>query len=100
MITVAEILPPEPARPPMPGPLIVTDSGHGVLLQPDGSYALTRIEQGITMGWMDIGPGAILLAIRDAHCLAPGIATTLTRPGLKGLIADLQSIDAQLDALW
>lgn len=95
-VMVAEILPPETARPPMPGPLIVTQSGQGLLQQPDGSYALARIEQGLTLGWMDLGGGFALLSIRDAHCLAPGMATTISRAGLQGLIADLQSIDAQL----
>lgn len=84
-------------RPPIPGPLIVLANGMGLIPQPDGTHALRHIEQGLTLGWMPTPEfGGILLSIRDMHCHAEGVVTTISRAGLKGLIADLQDIDAQL----
>lgn len=96
----AEILPPPPRRPPLPGPLLFLENGMGLILQPDGTHALRHIDQGLTLGWMPTPEfGGLLLSIRDAHCLSEGIVTTLTRAGLRGLIEDLRDIDAQLEAM-
>ncbi|AJP72953.1 hypothetical protein [Sphingomonas hengshuiensis] len=92
-----EKLAPPTRRPPMPGPLVVLTNGMALILQPDGSHAMQRLEAGLTLGWMDTPElGGIILSIRDAHCHAEGLVTTLSRPGLRGLIEDLQDIDAQL----
>lgn len=96
----AEILPPPIRRAPMDGPLIVLTNGCALVEQPEGYHAPVRVTQGLALGWMPASElGGILINIRDAHCLADPLATTLTRAGLQNLIADLQSIDAQLEEL-
>jgi len=98
MITV-EILPPEAEapRPPLPGPLIVRRDGMALMPQPDGSHAWMPLRAGLELGWMPVPElGGIVLAIASATFPAERFATTLSRGGLRGLIADLQSIERQL----
>ena len=96
----AATLPPEPRRPPIPGPLLVNAAGYGLVEQPDGTHAPMKLEQGLSIGWMPLPElGGMLLVLGDAPGPRAAIATTLTRPGLQGLIADLQSIDAQIEEL-
>lgn len=95
-----QILDPVRRPAPMQGPLLVDVLGRALLPHPAGGRRFVELRQGLTLGWMPIPKQpAVLLSIADMDCRAEPLATTLTRAGLRGLIADLQSIDAQLEEL-
>lgn len=99
-----EILPPPgpTVLPALPGPLLVTETGHVILpsMRPGGAFELTRLEQGVGLGWMPTPElGGLVLAISDGHARTPILATALTRPALQQVIEDLKSIDIQLGEL-
>ncbi|MCW2412038.1 MULTISPECIES: hypothetical protein [unclassified Sphingobium] len=103
--TVAEILPPEGATPfpQAQDPLLIDERGFGWVphaFRP-GFCAYTPITRGVGIAWwpiQEIG-GAIISAYggNPAQPTDESVVFSITREGLRGLIADLQSIADQLD---
>lgn len=94
----AEILAPVRYPPPMPGPVIVTESGHAVLPLGIGPAGLAPLGAGLMLDWApapELGGTILTLGANGVD----RIATVVTRATLRELIASLQSIDAQLEEL-
>lgn len=90
--------------PPMARPVLVTDLGEAWVAHPFYRGVTTNVPlcEGLAVAWAPCTPlRQIILSIWGGHSENPSdesVTTTLTRPGLKRLIADLQSIADQLDA--
>jgi len=80
----------------MPEAAIVTGS-HAHVAHPLGGHARVALRDGLHLAWapMLLQRRALLVLFAGAEADA-GVATTLSREGLRRLIADIQSIDAQL----
>jgi len=100
MIRTAEILGPKAEQPmcPYDGPLVVFEAGHAILPHPHGEMTMVPIRDGIHLAWTKTpelgGITMFWFAGQDADV---GFATSLTREGLRAIIRDLKSIEAQLD---
>lgn len=88
---------------PFPGPVIINDWGevfvpHAFFPRSVTSLPLCR---GAALGWAPFPEvGGVLLAVFGGNPDAPSdesMAVALSRDGLRALIADLQSIDEQLE---
>lgn len=79
----------------MPGPIIVTETGHVVLPLGIGPAGLELLGAGLLLDWAPTPElGGTLLTIAAGG--TGRIATIINRVALGELIASLQSIDAQL----
>ncbi|MDX3908875.1 MAG: hypothetical protein QHC67_03555 [Sphingobium sp.] len=96
----------EPERrafPPMPPPLLISCDGKGWFPDPfmPCAFRLTTICAGLAMGWAEAPElgGAVLNFVggNENNPTDEAVAVTLTREGLRNLIRDLVSIDAQLE---
>lgn len=92
--------------PPMRAPLIVTERGEAWVphpFYPDLTINVPLCE-GLAVAWAPCTPvHGIILSIWGGNPENPSdesVTATLTRPGLKRLIADLQSIADQMDGLF
>ena len=91
--------------PPIAAPLVVDDHGIVWLPAPDGSGSLigSYVHAGLRMGWAPVPDlGGLLLVQWGGSASEPGfeeegVTTFFSRDGLRRLIADLQSIDDQLE---
>ncbi|MCP3729290.1 hypothetical protein M9978_02515 [Sphingomonas sp. MG17] len=89
--------PVEPLAPMREHILVGPEDGRCVVTNPSGFSAIAPIGRGIALAWAP-APELGGVALSQFIALGPdrGIVTIVSRPGLKRLIADLQSIDAQL----
>lgn len=88
--------PPAPAMPPL-SELIFVDGDRAILPDPSGKTTVAPIGRGVAIAWAPTPElGGITLALFLAQGWG-GFVATLTRPGLRSLISDLQAIDAQLE---
>lgn len=93
------------ARPvfsPMTEPLLI--DGHGFALMPhayvSGFHLRTFVAEGMGMTWTPLSADRIILCLVGGNPAAPtneALATSISRNGLRELIADLQSIDRQME---
>jgi len=97
----------EPDRrecPPMAPPLLISINGKSWFPDPfiPGAFRLSRISIGLAMGWADAPElGGVVLNFVGGNLEDPtdeNVAVSLSREGLRNLIRDLVSIDAQLEA--
>ncbi len=95
-----EILPPEGAFAPFPGPLVVGEGpfGHDAYFpHPSGGVQLVPYRDGLFFAWTPIDDaGTIALGMFIGKGAEFGTAATITHTGLARIIADLQSIHAQV----
>lgn len=89
--------------PPFTAPVVVTPAGNAIVPYPfaDGVSATVLVCTGVSLGWVPWPTGdAILLSIwggtPQTRPSEHNVTATLSRNGLRALIADLQAIDAQL----
>lgn len=92
------------APPPFAEPIVVTANGNAWLPYPfrNDHKAFVQVNAGMHLGWSPMPEvSAVLLSIWGTEPSDAfghhNVTATLTRPGLKALIADLQAIDAALD---
>lgn len=84
--------------PPLRDALIVTEDARCIVPDPRGGIAIVPIGTGLALGWTPTPEfGGVTLVAFTAIGPDAGFATTVTRPALRALIADLQAIDAQLE---
>jgi hypothetical protein len=89
--------------PPMTSPVLVDDDGRAWVPAAfrAGHYALLPVCEGLALGWTPSAElGRVMLVLVGGNMAEPGdesVVTLLTRTGLRNLIADLQSIDDQLE---
>lgn len=91
--------------PPMADIILIDDDGDAWVPSPyfPGARHPIPMRHGIALAWTPFaeGGGACLI-LWSGNPTAPGdeaIVTTMSRDGLQGLIADLQSIDRQMEAM-
>ena len=110
MGTVIEFLPPahgprQDPFPPMQSTVLHLDDGTVFVPHPFVHHVSSRVPlcEGLSVAWAPCTPAPqLLLSIWGGHPGSPtdeSVTTTLTRTGLRRLIADLQSIDRQIDDL-
>tara|TARA_R110000868_G_scaffold111222_5_gene300444 strand:- start:1348 stop:1716 length:369 start_codon:yes stop_codon:yes gene_type:complete len=94
----------DPPLAPMATPLIVTNHGYAWFPHPfvPGAMKETPICHGIGICWANTSElgGAVIHLVggNDAAPTDEGLAIFISREGIRGLIRDLQSIDAQMAA--
>lgn len=91
--------------PPFTAPVVVTPAGNAIVPHPfaDGVSATVLVCAGVSLGWAPWPTNdAILLSIwggtPQTRPSEHNVTATLSRDGLRALIADLQAVDAQLGA--
>lgn len=103
MRSFPEILPPLSACPPMEHAVIIDDAGRAWLPQPDDHAARRAVplRHGMQMAWLPFPQvGGALLSLWGGAPHKQGgeaLAVAISRTGIRSLIADLQSIDEQLE---
>ncbi|MCW2390937.1 hypothetical protein M2336_002775 [Sphingobium sp. B1D7B] len=104
---IAEVLPPEGAGPfpQAADPLVIDDRGFGWVphaFRP-GFCSYTLITRGMGIAWWPLSEiGGAIIAVYGGNPAQPTDETvvfSISRDGLSGLIADLQSIADQLEQL-
>lgn len=107
---VVEFLPPArgPRQDPFPAlrdPVLHLDDGTLFVPHPFVEHARSRVPlcDGLMLGWAPCAPApGVLLSIWGGHAGSPSdesVTATLSRCCLRRLIADLQSIERQMDDL-
>ena len=91
-----------PHFPPMQEPLLVDERGNAWLPHPfaPGKRIPAPLCEGMAIAWTPARPTHVVLSLWGGHPENPSdesIGALLSRSGLKRLIADLQSIDQQMD---
>ncbi|MFD1103687.1 hypothetical protein [Sphingobium olei] len=107
MVASIDLLPPIAAEPiePFSIPILLDDNGCAWI--PDGFQAgcfrLLPVGEGASLGWAPIPEmNKALISIWGGNPFAPtgeAIAIAISRRGLRGIIAGLQSIDAQMEGM-
>ncbi|OJY68674.1 MAG: hypothetical protein BGP16_05410 [Sphingobium sp. 66-54] len=100
-----EVLPPEDGDrlPPIPYPILIAENGNGWIPHAfnPGIHVCRPVVRGIGLAWTPAPEvGGLLLCIAGGNPRQPtdeAVATFISRKGLREIIADLQSIDAQLE---
>jgi len=83
--------------PPLPDAIIVTHGDAAIVPHPDGGHAIAPIGQGIALAWAPVPElGGVALVQFIAKGVSAGTVAVFSREGLRGHIAELQSIAAQL----
>jgi hypothetical protein len=99
----AEILPPEGSLRPFDGPLILVGDERDyrvIIPDPSGNLASVPLREDLHLGWTyEERLGGAILCLFAGHAADAGFAVKCSREGVRELIADLQSIDAQLGEL-
>ena len=99
------ILPPldDEAFAPMASPILHLDDGTAWVPNAfvAGAYGNLPLCAGVAMGWQPVPEvDRIILVFQGGNAAAPtgeSVAAALSRPGLRAMIRDLQSIDRQWD---
>jgi hypothetical protein len=91
----ATILPPEGAFPPCAVPIVVVDD-HALVPHPLDGHVAVALREGVHIAWAPVAGGGVLLPMFFGRDAALGVAVSMTRDGFRAMIADLQSIEAQL----
>lgn len=94
--TAPEILPPEGAFAPMPTAIAFPELGVAAVPHPAGGATSVELRDGLHLAWAPTEEDKVLLALFAGRRAEIGFAVTSSHQGLRELIADLQSIDAQL----
>ena len=92
-----------PHFPPMQEPLLVDERGNAWLPHPfaPGMRILAPLCEGLAVAWTPASMTHVVLTLWGGNPDNPSdesIGALLRQPGLKRLIADLQSIDRQIDS--
>lgn len=106
MGVVAEILPPIDAAPIEPFSIPILMDERGVAWLPHGfrpgTFMEMQVGEGASIGWAPIPElNKALVTLWGGNPFAPtdeAIAFVISRRGLRGIIAGLQSIERQMDA--
>jgi hypothetical protein len=99
-MAAAEILPPVPHPAPLPGPIFVTPNGEVILPFSPTKVAVERLRAGLQIeAWYPAPELDGTLLVFAAGDSGKRLTTIAHRSALRAAILDLQSIEAQLDAL-